>query len=86
MITNVTYSKEVKSYTSVLEWGQLQNTGPLSTVKRSPVFCSLVLECQLCLFYQPPPVLDIKMSVIQIPDAVLVEKRFPLKIRLRNTW
>lgn len=33
----------------------------------------------------PPPVLDIKMSVIQIPDAVLVEKRFPLKISLRNT-
>ncbi|XP_073227783.1 trafficking protein particle complex subunit 13-like [Porites lutea] len=33
----------------------------------------------------PPPVLDIKMSVVQIPDAVLVENRFPLKIKLRNT-
>ncbi|XP_027046406.1 trafficking protein particle complex subunit 13-like [Pocillopora damicornis] len=32
-----------------------------------------------------PPVLDIKMSVIQIPDAVLVEKRFPVKLSLRNT-
>ncbi|XP_067044830.1 trafficking protein particle complex subunit 13-like [Acropora muricata] len=33
----------------------------------------------------PPPILDIKISVIEIPDAVLVEKRFSLKIRLRNT-
>ncbi|KAL9950219.1 hypothetical protein ACROYT_G042691 [Oculina patagonica] len=32
-----------------------------------------------------PPVLDIKMSVVEIPDAVLVEKRFPLKLKLRNT-
>jgi len=33
----------------------------------------------------PPPLLDIKVSVIQMPDAVVVEKRFPLKVRLRNT-
>lgn len=32
-----------------------------------------------------PPVLDIKMSVVQIPDAVLVERRFPVKLALRNT-
>ena len=34
---------------------------------------------------QVPAATEIKMSVLEIPDAVPVEKRFPLSLKLMNT-